>query len=43
MLRVDRVADAIAAGAALSAEGVDLHLREGFADFLENKESKTGG
>jgi folate-binding protein YgfZ len=43
MLRVDRVADALAAGAALSAEGVDLHLREGFANFLDKKESKAGG
>jgi folate-binding protein YgfZ len=43
MLRIDRVADALAAGADLSVDGVALHLREGFADFLENKQSKTAG
>ena len=43
MLRIDRVADALAAGARLSAEGITLRLREGFTDFLEKKESKAAG
>jgi folate-binding protein YgfZ len=43
MLRIDRVADALAAGARLSAEGIPLRLREGFTDFIEKKESKPAG
>ena len=43
MLRVDRVAEALAAGATLSAGGIALRLREGFTDFIEKKESKPAG
>lgn len=43
MLRVDRVADAIAAGTALSADGIALRLREGFTDFIARKDDKAAG
>jgi folate-binding protein YgfZ len=43
MLRVDRVADALAAGTGLSADGITLRPREGFADFLDKKEGKAAG
>ena len=40
MLRVDRVAEALAAGATLSAGGIPLRLREGFTDFIERNEAR---
>jgi folate-binding protein YgfZ len=43
MLRVDRVADALAAGIALKADNVALRPREGFTDFLDKKASKATG
>lgn len=43
MLRVDRVADAQAAGTTLSAGGTPLRLREGFTDFIDTRESKSAG
>jgi folate-binding protein YgfZ len=41
MLRVDRVAEALSAGTALSAGGTPLHLREGFTRFVEKDASKA--
>lgn len=41
MLRIDRVADALAAGVALTAEGVKLRLRDGFADFVGDPHRKA--
>jgi folate-binding protein YgfZ len=43
MLRVDRVADALAAGIELKADNVALRPREGFTDFLDKKASKAAG
>ncbi len=43
MLRVDRVADAIDAGAGLTADGIALRLRRGFSDFLDRNASKAAG
>jgi folate-binding protein YgfZ len=43
MLRVDRVTDALAAEKNLIAEGVALHLRDGFTDFLDTKQGKVAG
>lgn len=41
MLRIDRVADALAAGVPLTADGVPLRLRDGFADFIGDPHSKA--
>ncbi len=43
MLRIDRVREALAAGKTLSADGITLHLREGFTDFLDEDEGKAAG
>ena len=41
MLRVDRVAEALAAGARLNAGGFPVRLREGFTDFIGKKQGKA--
>ena len=38
---IDRVAEALSAGTALSAGGIPLHLREGFTSFIEKDASKA--
>ena len=42
MLRVDRVADALAAGTALSAGGIPLRLRDGYFDYVAEAAGKAG-
>jgi folate-binding protein YgfZ len=41
MLRVDRAGEALSAGATLTAGGMALHLREGFADFIGKEAGKN--
>jgi len=43
MLRIDRVAEALAAGTTLSAGGIPVRLRVGFTDFISKKEGNAAG